>query len=1413
MRSPSLWPSILLGVILVRPITVSASEIEPIQEWQIRGILAALQDGYPEVRRSAMHELSSFFRSQDRVWNGSSRELAKEAVPDLFRILTDSLGGSQGPYVAADTVDSDDRVEAALLLAQLGSKEVIPTLRQWLGVKGRYLGAAALAVGALGQQGVKEAVEELRKLLKLRNYFVCIDAARALGPIGATETLPDLLALLNDSDLASPRDNDDMDLNGVKISSIQFFALRIPVAAHALDQLGSRGRASEELEKLLHHRSTEVRLAAAVVLGEWQNKAAIPVLMDAISHTVDDLEPVISAMARSADQATHPRLVELIRTARWKGAREAAAKVLGRMQAVDTIPQLSRLLEEEKANPDVRNQVILALGLLNARTTIPDLRALLKLTHPGDENLVPTVIATLGRLEATEAIPDLRALLKPTHPGDENLVPMVIATLGRLRAREAIPDLLNVMEHGYHKEVADVLPGVGAPEECLTRLRELLDHGRREVREFAASVLGAIADHSVGPKLTTMLDQDDAVAEPLGRLRYTPAVPKLRDRLKRGGLRDRASVIWALGELRAADAVPDLIDFAARGDDRDQAAAVAALKKLHPFSVLEFLRYPYEEDRFHLIRARWLACYFGGGCDESRTLCAYLGRPASDPAGPPNRGEALPILEVLGKAWDECDSRWLQEDVASWVAWIITERVKDWKAEDVPMLRENLLRLSKNKASNRTRAYAAGVERVIAPFEIKPTPWERTLLAILAVNLVAALIHLSGSRRDGRENWLPFVSYAGAGVAAWLTSVILPLHLIPWVMGVLLVGELVLLVWVGVVFPAVLAQLALIAPLNRVAIPLALSLSWSRRRVFRDYVAEVHSRLDRDKRLLANEERYLGIPVEGRSRDSAGVIQAIEYADPAEVVLQFLTRRADQAGRVLIEALSGRGKSTLLREVAQRALNQFETAPTRTPLPVLVSGKGESVEQILENVLPGHLVPPQYRTRLLRAGGFVLMFDAVTELGPSDEVMKRLLESASGRSTPVLLTGRPSSKAYRYLIEGTTRWMVIEPRGLNEELLPKFLSHYGGADLVQPLKDACRGQDGYVPILLRMAMTIKGPINGSVGVASIYRSYLSGLSSQASLLNETDRRGLLERAAHWCLETYWIDGVRRRHYESEDELQRQLLDANVLVFVDNSRPPNEVRFFHDSVQSFLTAYGLAIQDGKGYEGMPGRASRRWGRGDVLLRAVADPRFGGIPLGDLTTSSDIAEIARAGGTDLFRMCLETFPRESLRVWLRDELQRWASVHGMNLRRMDVEPAIPTGLEGRINGASSAAVILEKIAREGFEADTRRDTVEMLGSLYAGVARSVYVIEHANGGRDGSGEDEEPIDRRALVSFLATLGPPDLSLLVAALGASKYVSRNATVPEQVAELVRWAESDVGPGLEGLHRTARQVLPPPG
>lgn len=68
------------------------------------------------------------------------------------------------------------------------------------------------------------------------------------------------------------------------------------------------------------------------------------------------------------------------------------------------------------------------------------------------------------------------------------------------------------------------------------------------------------------------------------------------------------------------------------------------------------------------------------------------------------------------------------------------------------------------------------------------------------------------------------------------------------------------------------------------------------------------------------------------------------------------------------------------------------------------------------------------------------------------------------------------------------------------------------------------------------------------------------------------------------------------------------------------------------------------------------------------------------------------------------------------------------------------------------------------------------------------------------------------RLALVRELSGLAPADWATFVATIpGAASQVSRHGTIAEQVAELVRWAESPNGPGLVTVEEVAKNLRNP--
>jgi hypothetical protein len=63
---------------------------------------------------------------------------------------------------------------------------------------------------------------------------------------------------------------------------------------------------------------------------------------------------------------------------------------------------------------------------------------------------------------------------------------------------------------------------------------------------------------------------------------------------------------------------------------------------------------------------------------------------------------------------------------------------------------------------------------------------------------------------------------------------------------------------------------------------------------------------------------------------------------------------------------------------------------------------------------------------------------------------------------------------------------------------------------------------------------------------------------------------------------------------------------------------------------------------------------------------------------------------------------------------------------------------------------------------------------------------------------------PIDRATLVRTISGFAPSDMDEFVTSIeGAAKHIGHRGTIPEQAADLIRWAESPTGPGLDEIRR----------
>ncbi|WPB76566.1 hypothetical protein KYC5002_47215 [Archangium violaceum] len=538
--------------------------------------------------------------------------------------------------------------------------------------------------------------------------------------------------------------------------------------------------------------------------------------------------------------------------------------------------------------------------------------------------------------------------------------------------------------------------------------------------------------------------------------------------------------------------------------------------------------------------------------------------------------------------------------------------------------------------------------------------WVRTALACLAVTLLLLLPVLLLRPSAVTRRWLPLAGYVVTGVGAGGGELLgllggLRIHL-PTVLAVTC-AELVLCAGLGLLSPAVFRRLVFTHPFSWAAAPLLRSPSF-RRRFFATHVRQVRRRVDVAS-AQANGEVFVELSSHVTEYAGPGVAPSASERT-ADELCGLLTR---ERAHLLIQCAGGRGKSALLRRLVRLSLEHFEKQPS-SPLPVFIDPAAEDLETAAKEALQDLGLPEALRDALLESGDFFLVLDGLTESKLEPEALRRYLEREMGLHAPVLLSARPN-EAYRAAMAHALRWMAVEPKRLDAAGLERFQAAYPGPDgkpvpLSESLQRICRGRaaDGtYVPLLVRLALRFGG--GGVDSVINLYRAVFAGLLKKAP--DDAETSELLGFAEALCLGSYWRHRSRLIVFrDSPDEAKlRMLLDAGLLVAAD-ARPgpvPTHVRFFHDSMQSYLTARALYAQYA---------SQARW---DCLWRAAGEPGF----------AREQSDLMTEAGSELFQMCSYVFGYDArLKAELLRHLEQCAEANDERLNKEGILAAVPEEL---------------------------------------------------------------------------------------------------------------------------------------
>jgi HEAT repeat protein len=530
------WDGWLAGASGIAPDRACGQRLdELVPDIVSRGLLGrfeeALTSGSVQVLAPAFHRFliacplrrpsSRFDRMQQRVTIGPLRN--DEQIVGLMVTIEDVTPQLDAERDLADALASDDALR-----------------RQ----------AASDAIAAAGRI---ESLEPFDPVLADENWQVRRAAVQSLARVADPEVVKSLLATLR----AQHRD-----------FSVLSSALRLLMLTDV--------DAVAPLAELLRSDDVDLRIQAALALGEQHDPAAIEPLLQALNDSDANVRfHAIEALGRLRAGAAADALVAIVETEDFFLAF-AALDALALINDSTVAPRLVSLLE----NPNLRGAVVSALGSLG------DEQAVLPLVRQFEEGsdatgaiaqaLVSIHDRVEGQLDEGEHIGDIvrrgvsdagrTRILDAISSADPDQLPALVRVLGWLRGSDVQRALAQLL--GQPAVRADVIEAlVRHGEGVVDLLVEQLGEADADSRLAAIAALGRLGSRRATPALVDLLDLDVdtmiAVAGALARIGDEQAFEPLLALVGHPNAAVRQSVIGALnsiGHAGMARRVAELVD-------------------------------------------------------------------------------------------------------------------------------------------------------------------------------------------------------------------------------------------------------------------------------------------------------------------------------------------------------------------------------------------------------------------------------------------------------------------------------------------------------------------------------------------------------------------------------------------------------------------------------------------------------------------------------------------------------------------------------------------------------------------------------------------------------------------------------------------------------------------------------------
>lgn len=298
--------------------------------------------------------------------------------------------------------------------------------------------------------------------------------------------------------------------------------------------------------------SFEVRTAAAIALGKTGDpRGAAPLRRAALKDDHKDVrQSAVLALGLIGDQASIPFLYGLLddrkQDTRTRSFAAFALGLIGGEDATDLLIRFAdgrgpRKVGGKRRQPPLVASAFVALGLTDRPEAVPVLQDAL-MARANDDQVRSFILLSLGRLKDRETLPvAIKMLKREKHAGLRRSAAIAIGKIATPEDAEAL-DALAFAIRGDADRVA---------------------------RHFAAISLGQIASDAAKARLIKSFRDGDQLDRPflalaLGLAKHGAAAPMLRHQLKKERLESvKASYCIALALMGDMEAVP-LIEEAAR---------------------------------------------------------------------------------------------------------------------------------------------------------------------------------------------------------------------------------------------------------------------------------------------------------------------------------------------------------------------------------------------------------------------------------------------------------------------------------------------------------------------------------------------------------------------------------------------------------------------------------------------------------------------------------------------------------------------------------------------------------------------------------------------------------------------------------------------------------------------------------